>query len=220
MNMFDGYTSYSTLTDYVLNNTNNWVTSNPVTYAVPASSTTPTYETVYTTKTVWVPATVYVAGTPSIPATPTQITYSKKKGWGTWARSMEALEKGSFYEFTCYKANEGLFLGVGPEASLGDPISLFSHAIIADSSGIMVYENGVSIGTIKSNYSHLSKIKIFYLDDGSIAYVITTGTETLVYTSTELYDSSEAYVFGYIYSSDDRVLTSSINEGNVQYGSV
>ena len=208
--MSDGFSTWDPFSDFDINST-------PV-YS--SSSVTPSNPTTYVQNTIWVPPVAGTPGTPSLPTTYTEIRVIKNKGWNTWARSIEQLTKASFFNFTCYKANEGLFLGVGPSSQLGNPISSFSHAIIADVSGIKVYEFGVVVATLLVAYSELSNIKIFYQADGSVVYVVTTSTETLVHTSSILYTLTEAYIYGYIYSSDDEVLSHEYITGSVQYGSV
>ncbi len=185
----------------------------------PTASIPATYKTVSSTETVWVPPTQGVAGTPSVPATPTQVIYNKNKGWNTWARSVEQLDQGKFYIFTCDRSNEGLCLGLGPATHLGRSISSFTHAIVLDVGAIKVYENGVVTAILATDYSILSGIKLFYQADGSIVYVVTTGTETIVHTSSTPYIGIDAYMYAYIYSSDDVLKSSEYISGTVQYGS-
>lgn len=212
VNLFDGYDSWSSLDDFTLSNGfKSWEQE------FPSSSTDPQYKLVETQETVWVPPTEYIPAIPSIAATPTQIKYEENTGWNTWARSVDQLAKGTFYVFTCPQANEGFFLGVGDMFQLGNQISLFSHGLLVDASGIRVYEGGTVKHTLTTSFSSLSKIRIYRQADGSIVYAVTNGSDTYLYESLEEYATDDAYIYGYIYSSNDRILTSSFKSGSVQY---
>ena len=208
---FNGYSSWDPIYDL---NTAVRGTPNP-----PLSSTGPQYVTVTRSEKVWVPPTIGRVGSPSIPATPTQTIHNKSLGWNSWARSVNPLVIGSFFQFTC-NLSEGLCLGIGPSDHLGGLITTFSHALVVDPAGVHVYENGAKLATIKNRYTEAANIKIFLQADLVVVYVVTTGTETLVITSEYPYSPKEAYVYGYIYSSDDVVCSAEYRAGTVQYGSI
>lgn len=211
VNVFGSYSTYDSLQDLYTDNTYTWF---------PQASMDPIYEAVYSYSLVWVPPTPYIPGTEAQAATETEYNYSQNLGWNSWARSIEQLDKGKYYVFNCNQVNEGIFLGLGHSLLLGGSISLFSHAIIADVSGLTIYEDGVEVKKLAYHYSSLSSIKIFYDEDNSVKYAVTTGTETLVFSSDVLYTSSEAFIHCYIYSSNDTLDSSEYVAGTVQYGSV
>lgn len=170
---------------------------------------------------VWHPPTLAQPAVPAIPPTPAQIKKIKNMGWNTWARSVGALEVGSYYKFNVMTGVSGALLGIAPKGSEGLGINALSHAIISDLDGIKIRENGLPIATLKTAQRAASILRIYRQTDGTIVYVATTAYETIVHTSSLPYSTVKvAYVYGNLYASGDRVLSSSLNTGVVGYGSM
>jgi len=144
-------------------------------------------------------------------------------GWNTWARSIEPIPVGGYIVCTLMDGVMGACIAIGREGMEGQSISAFQYSLIIDRTGIKAHENGVVVDEIRAEHSLLSEVKIYRQADNSIVYVVTTEKETLVYTSNleNLFPPFiPLYVYGYLYSSGDKVLSAEFANGTVQYGSV
>ena len=173
------------------------------------------------TKKVWHPPTNAVPEIPAVPPTPTVINKIFSAGWNSSARSISKLELGSYFLFNAATGISGAVLGIGPEGLDGQPLSFFSHVLTCDRAGVHVYELGISVVTIKNRQYSTSMLRIYRQADGHIAFVVTTGSETLVYTSTVVYSRLyPTYIYGMLYSSGDQLLSAALNAGEVLYGAI
>lgn len=173
--------------------------------------------TAYRKVRVWIPPD---PGFPAVPDIKPRVDYITNNGWNTQARSINPLVRGQYYDFNCSDGIYGAFLGIAKDLKDMQKTSLFTHALIVDRNGVTAYESGEAKRIIKSHQKSISNIRIYRQEDDSIVYVVTTGTESLVYTSTERYREPSAYIYGYLYSSGDKILSSSFKSGKVVYGSV
>lgn len=152
-----------------------------------------------------------------------KLTVRMDKGWNAWARSIEPLQAGYFFQATLPEGVEAAFFALGVKDSDGLHISSFQHGLMIDTGGITVRERGLHKTGLKSPYSLSSKVKIFRDESGMVVYVVTTGTETKFYKS--LVDRAEhsalpLYIYCYLYSGGDRVETNEFIAGRVQFASV
>lgn len=171
-------------------------------------------------KEVWVPPSPGTKGQPYIPPTPAQIKYIENTGWNTWARSVDAFSPGQCFDFSCATGVSGCCIGVGPSAKIGAKISSFAHSLVVDRSGVSVREDSTKKTVLTSAQVAATSIRVYFQADRKIIYTVVTGTETLMYVSAAKYTSPNAYIFGYLYSSGDRILAAEYKSGKVQYGSV
>lgn len=187
----------------------------------PGSSGGVVYELVCHLDKVWIPPVPYDPGEPAIPYSPADIIHKERHGWNSWSRSKEPIVKGQAYTFHCDKP-QGACLALGPVHFLGRNVSAFSHAFMLDPSGIKIYEDNTEVDNLKVFFNASTVLRLYYQEDGTIVYTIHTGNETLVFTSTNpnTFDDSATYVYGYLFSSEDRLLSSSFIDSSVQYGSV
>ena len=181
---------------------------------------------VTTTSTVTV-TTTYPASpvtTRPAPVQPPAIQYILQRlashGWKTHARSVDPLAAGDFLEYTVGDGAVGACVAIGTKGLDGQMISRFSHGLIADGQGIRIYEGGQEVKTVRSVFTGATKIRIYRHQDNSIAYVVTAGGETLIHTSGRLSDRPgkfPLYVYGYLYSSGDKITSAAFETGEVQY---
>jgi len=186
----------------------------------------------FETELMYVPPRPYIPGTPAIPPTPAQIRYLKNKGWNTSARSVNPFLKDTYYNFTCSTGIEGCCIGIGNRTFTGHNLSQFQHAIICNTDGIEVFESGETVTILTNQQTSGIDIRVYRDDDETIHYVVTAtvyvsihgslmpiGEETFVYKSLTANTIINPYIFGFIYSGGDKILTSSYNSGKVVYGS-
>jgi hypothetical protein len=178
------------------------------------------YGQYYVEKKIYVPPTPYIQGRAAIPPTAAQVTYQNNSGWNSWARSIFPLEIGKFYDFSCGSGISGCFIGIGGLSLRGAETNVFQHALTVDQSGIKAHERGIGVSTLKTNQMSITNIRVFLQDDKSIVYCATTGSEVKTYTSNDKCIVPIPYIHGYLYSTDDAILTSSFIPGKVHYGSV
>lgn len=172
-------------------------------------------------KEVWVPPTEAVPAVTGTPG-PSSVTLLKNKGWNSRARSINPLPRGSYYNFACATGIEGACLGIDIKSRSPNSIKLnnLSHAIVCDIHGVRVMESGEIIVELKSQQVSASNIRIYLSKTGLITYVVTTGTEAIVYTSTKPLTILNPYIYGFLYSAGDIITSSSYKTGTVEYGSV
>lgn len=166
----------------------------------------------------WTPPLPYISGQPAIPPTPTQIRRIKNSGWNSWARSIAELQRGEFYDFNCATGIEGCCIGIGPVAFLGKKLPAFEHSISIDQSGIKIQEFGEVVSTVVNFQAAGTIIRIYRQPDDTLIYCTVTDSDVVVYEGRK-YRYPSAFVFGYLYSSDDQILTSSYKGGTVHFGS-
>lgn len=172
----------------------------------------------YTLEEAYVPPLVYIPEQQAQPATPTQVSYKKRLGWSSWARSVNPLTKGNFVDISCNTGIYGGCICIGSTSFLGASINSFSHTLMVDQDGVHVREYGVVVATLGAFQSAESKLRIYWRDDYRLVYTMVTDTDTEVYTSANKYVFPNAYVFGYLYSSDDRIISAALTSGKVHYG--
>ena len=190
----------------------------------PRPSSQPAAVTTSSTVTV---TTTYPARTPSsspAPAQPSLPQYTLQRlashGWKTHARSVDPLNAGEVIDYTVGDGAVGACVAIGLKGLDGQMISRFSHGLIADGQGIRIYEGGQVVRTIRSVFTGATKIRIYRHQDNTIAYVVTVGGETLIHTSEKMSDwpgKFPLYVYGYLYSSGDKITSAAFTAGEVQY---
>jgi hypothetical protein len=161
----------------------------------------------------------YIPGRAAIPGTPDRIITEDVTGWNSWARSINPITKGNFFSFSVAPGARGIFCCLGDKSMIGQSIKVFPHAIAADAAGVKIYENGNLVTTIRGSYSNITDLRIIRQDATTIIYMVITGAESLIYTSTIPASIASLYGFGYLYGSGDSLLSSVITTGQVQFGS-
>jgi hypothetical protein len=144
-------------------------------------------------------------------------------GWDTHARSVDPLSVGKCFEFTAAEDVTGACLIIGPKGLDGRGIHQFTHCLVVDGSGVRVYEGGRFKEHLRGSHNALASLRIYRQEDNSVVYVVTLGTETIVYTSTAhlaVPAMFDVYVYCYLYASGDKVTSAEYKTGKVQYGSV
>ena len=180
----------------------------------PSTSTTTTNSTVNVTTTTPPP--------PPPPVTQYTLAQLANQGWNTHARSIDPIQAGEYFDFTADDGVLGACLSFGPRGVDGRAIHRYTHSLIVDLAGIKVYEGGRFKQTLRSS-NKLTNLRIYRHRDGRIAYVSTLGTETMVHTSEipSTYPRNvPVYVYGYLFSSGDKLTSAAFRAGEVQYGSV
>lgn len=174
------------------------------------------------TVTTTVPAQGATSGQSTAP-TYQQVVAAMNRGWNTWARSISPLAQGKYLLYTTMAGIDSACLAIGPAGMEGRGIAAFSHSLIVDSEGLKVHENGIVVHTMKTGQDPLSALRIYRHSDNTIHYVVTTGTDTIVYRSLLACPFPlivSLYVYGHLYSSGDKITAASFNSGEVHYGSV
>jgi len=161
---------------------------------------------------VWHPP---VAGVPGIPDVTVRSSVS---GWTSWARSINPIAPGAFFNFSVAPGIRGAFCALGIKEYVGRSISDFHHAVLVDNNGVHIYEKGAKIKTIKGNYSEITDMRIIRQSRTSIIYLVVTGGESLIHESTAPAAIVDLYGFGYLYEGGDSLLTSGITDGSIQFG--
>lgn len=180
----------------------------------------------YAYEKTWVPEeitytqgeSIWVPPVQAVPAIPDITAVSDVSGWNSWARSINPIGDGAFFNFRVSPGSRGAFCALGLEGFVGQPISAFHHAILVDDSGVHIYEKGALILTIKAGYSEITDLRIIRQSLTAIIYMVVTGGESLIYHSTVNASISTLYGFGYLYGGGDSLIASSISDGTVQYG--
>ena len=169
---------------------------------------------------IWNPPTPAVPGITTITTTPNTLNKLLNKGWNSWARSINPLVLGEACVFTVMSGVAAAILGIAPKGSETLVPGKFSHCIICDNAGVHIRENNIQVVTLKDLQIETSSLRIHRQEDGSIVYVATTGTETLVYTSLLACPKyMTMYVYGLLYASGDKVTNAEFADyGDVQYG--
>lgn len=171
----------------------------------------------------------YVPGTDEVPAVEPVVRNKAlfaniaNQGWNTWARSIEAVPVGGYLIFSAAAGISGACLALGVARMDGRGTHLFSHSMIVDISGVYVYEFGVEKDRLRLSHNPVSTLRIYRHSDNSVVFVVTTEKETMVYTSLNPCRQPTIipmYIYGYLYSSGDKVTGASFKTGEVQYGSV
>jgi len=160
-----------------------------------------------------------VPASPGIPPTQQQINQSLNKGWNSWARSIEQIPKGEFFQFAVAPGVSGVFIGLDVKGMEGQGIHTFSHGLLADLSGVWVYESGVKVLRLSTSYNGADALRIVRQNDGSIVYLLMQASGTVAHSSTAPGSVLPLYGYGYLYSGGDSINSADIAPGEVQYGS-
>lgn len=152
----------------------------------------------------------------------TQLLRSTNAGWNSWARTIDQLENGEFIEYTAATGVTAASLCVGPAGREGRLLESFSHALVSDSEGVKIYENGVLVKTLYSVQTVTTKLRIYRMPDNSIVYMAITGTNCQLYTSLLALPTkvTDLFVYGHLYTAGDKITSAVYRVGEVQYGSV
>lgn len=132
---------------------------------------------------------------------------------------MSALEEGEFYQFFVAAGVSGVFFGVSPTGADGQMIHTFKHGILADLSGVWVYESGVQVKRLSPKHLGSSVLRVVRQPGNSIVYQITTDSETIVHTSSVLPFAAPLYAYCMMYSAGDSVNNAELATGSIQFGS-
>lgn len=165
------------------------------------------------------PATAVVAGSAGVPPTTQQISVSLNKGWNSSARSIDPIPYGNFVQYSVAPGVSGSFLGLGVAGKDRQGIGAFAHGLLADLSGVWVYEAGVAVIRLSTSYDGTEKLRIVRQTDGSIVYLLIKGSQTVVHTSAVAGSKLPLYGYGYLYSGGDSINSADIITGEIQYGS-
>lgn len=149
---------------------------------------------------VYHPAVASSPGTPYSPPTPAQISISLNEGWNSYANSIGTLNAGEFFKYAIKLGTTGAFLAVGPAGMGGQPLSAFTHGLMADISTVRVFEGGVA-GTVLGTPS--SDLRVARLESGQIVYAV--GSTYYISTAPAYLPGEELYVYGLLYSGYDEV---------------
>ncbi|HBA73480.1 MAG TPA: hypothetical protein DCZ63_15195 [Geobacter sp.] len=182
----------------------------PSGYTVKSATVTTTY-----------PAHAPIKGSGESPSE-IQRTLFYDKGWNSWARSIDPLLPGHFFQANVSENIAAAFFGIGKKGMDGRNVNGFSHGIMVDGGSVSIFEAGRAQRTLNGEHLATSDIKIFRGNDNLINYAITTGSETIVLPAVNLVEESTMeplYVYCYLYSGGDIVLDAEFAEGAVQYGS-
>lgn len=152
---------------------------------------------------VYVEPTAAVPAVPHSPPTPAQIVVSLNQGWNSYATSVDDLGVGSYIEFTVKPGTYGVLMAIGVPGMEGYPVSAFSHAVLVDSSGVYVFEDGAQVHQLGTNTAD-DPLRIHRMDDGRVAY---TGAGGAYISSASLATSLDVKVYGLLYSAGDEVTT-------------
>ena len=159
---------------------------------------------------------------PPPPVTRYTLAQLANQGWTTHARSINPIVAGEHFVFTADDGIIGACLAFGARGVDGRRIHTFSHSLVVDLDGIKVYEGGVFKQTLRSPHK-LTDLRIYRHKNNRIAYVATLGSETIVYTNPIPLTTpsfNPMYIYGYLFSSGDKLTSSAFKAGEVQYGSV
>ena len=165
------------------------------------------------------PAVPAIAGSAGVPPTVQQISVSLNSGWNSSARSIDHIPHGNFVQYSVAPGAGGVFLGLGVAGKDRQAIGAFSHGLLADLSGVWVYEAGATMIRLSLTFDGTEKLRITRQADGSIVYLLVKGSQTVAHTSAVPGLNAPLYVYGYLYSGGDSVNSADIITGEVQYGS-
>ena len=165
------------------------------------------------------PASPAVAGSAGVPPTAQQISRSLNVGWNSSARSIDPIPYGNFVQYSAAPGASGSFLGLGVAGKDRQGIGAFSHGLLADLSGVWVYEAGVAVTRLSTSYDGTEKLRIVRQAAGNIVYLLVKGSQTVSHTSAVTSSKLPLYGYGYLYSGGDSINSADIIAGEVQYGS-
>jgi len=165
------------------------------------------------------PASPAVAGSAGVPPTAQQISRSLNVGWNSSARSIDPIPYGNFVQYSAAPGASGSFLGLGVAGKDRQGIVAFSHGLLADLSGVWVYEAGVAVTRLSTSYDGTEKLRIVRQAAGNIVYLLVKGSQTVSHTSAVTSSKLPLYGYGYLYSGGDSINSADIIAGEVQYGS-
>lgn len=192
----------------------------PGSYENTTTNTVPTYITAIVESQIWVPQQDAIPGFPGLPATPQQIITSLNIGWNTSSVSISQLIIGDYILYNLNPGLSGSFMGIGEAGLSGQHIDRFEHGIVADQTGVYVFENGQVIKTLSSLYDIDSELRIYRQADGNIVYVFISGTTVEVHESLipAARNFIPLYVYSLLHTGGDTILNASLETGTVQFG--
>lgn len=169
---------------------------------------------------ITIPASPAVPSIPAVAPTPTQISYSLNYGWNSWARSIDPLTTGKYFECAIPPSTSGAFIGIGPQGMEAPDIGRFKNGLVFDKTGVKVFESGEVVATLRAPFLWASKMRIFRRSNNEIVYVIVTAKETIVYLSAvkQYRGFVPLYAYGFIYSSGEVINAASLTTGKVSFG--
>ena len=160
-------------------------------------------------------------GIPGVSATLGEIIEHLNEGWNSHSRSVDKLELGNYISYRVNEGVKGVLVSIGVNGKSAHKINTFAQSILVENSGILVFEDGVKVKTIKNSYNKDSEIRLYRQPDNSIACAVTTGEETIVYVFDNLTHGSSLipiYVYAHLYIADDSVEDASLKTGQIHFG--
>jgi len=173
---------------------------------------------------VWHPATPGTpgtSGTPGIPATAGDLIEHLNEGWNSHSRSKDTLELGQYLSYRTNSGVTGILLSIGEAGKDSDKINAFSHSVLIEPDGVIVFEGGIKTKIVKNFNNVDSRIRLYRQPDNKVVCVVINGTETLVHVFDNIaYDlvSVPLYVYAHLYIAEDAVEDALLNTGKVTFG--
>jgi len=164
------------------------------------------------------PGTIGVAG---ISGTSAELIEHLNAGWNSHSKSIDKLIRGEYLSYYVNEGVGGVLLSIGIDGKDNNKITEFSHSILVERAGILIFENGVKIKTIRNSYTSDSLIRLYRQADNKVICVVVTGSETLIHVfDNDAHDllNTPLNVYAHLYIADDVVEHASYKIGKVHFG--
>lgn len=166
------------------------------------------------------PGTPGTSGVPGTSGTVGELIEHLNEGWNSHSRSVDKLNIGEYLSYYVNEGVAGVLLSIGIDGKDNHKINNFTHSILAEPAGIIMFEDGVETDTVKISHTN-SEIRLYRQPDNKIVCVVITGPETLVHEFINVaHDlaSIPLNVYAHLYIADDTVEDASFETGKVSFG--
>ncbi len=148
---------------------------------------------------VYHPAVASIPPTPAVPPTPSKTLIDNQVGWNAVAWSVDSMDEGTGFTFTMLPGSRGVLVALSPmRDGVPLPISALKHALLIDTTGAYVLEEGAVVATLPYPYG---PVRIERTDDGRIVF----STSQSSTRRTKFYDSDVLHLAVMTYQANDGI---------------
>ena len=173
-----------------------------------------TYEVVYTT----IPGSAAIPATPGTPPTPAVVATLYDRQWNSAADSIDLVPPGSYIECQVRYGSYAVFVGLDADTLNSTLPSAYRYGLMADASGVRVFENGVSGALLVAN-TPTTTLRIIRSERGQIYYQV-VGQSLVASPQAPVPDMAPMQGYGLLYSSLDAVDGATIGTMDIVEGTV
>lgn len=150
---------------------------------------------------------------PPTPPTPAQVNTYFDREWNSLADTISVVEPGNYIECRIQYGSYAVFVGLDAVGNLSTMPSAYRYGIMADVSGVRIFENGVS-GALLAVNTPTTTLRIHRSVTGQVYYQV-VGQSLVPSPQAPIVPSEVTQGYGLLYSSLDAILDAEVASATI-----